>query len=349
MLSLIWGCREPYDIGAVDSIGQKLVIDAVVTDTGENGYIRLSYTGPVALGEGVTYEYENEAIVTVSDHLDNEFVFVAKGDGEYINPAFRPEFGKQYRLSVRVGDSFFQSGFESLPLEQAGEVRPSYRPDTVQVLSENGNVSRALAVTISDEITKADEPVYYHWKFDHYYIYDAYGQPDTDLPGSHRFCYVSDLYRTEMLIHEDRSLAGPAGSEYVFDAAQVLYGNKMIYDYGIHFIRYNISAGVYAYYEHIKEQLENTGGVFDASPSSIQGNIERLSGSIEVLGFFGVFNETNTYLFFNQNELPFTKRYLPTSAVDCPGHHNVTLENNCFNCTSVSAIFNSTSKPSWWR
>ncbi|GAB5527056.1 MAG: hypothetical protein Roseis2KO_49280 [Roseivirga sp.] len=50
-----------------------------------------------------------------------------------------------------------------------------------------------------------------------------------------------------------------------------------------------------------------------------------------------------------QNVLHITKGYLPTSVVDCPGYHNVTLENNCFNCTSVSAIFNSTSKPSCWR
>lgn len=285
MLVLIFGCRESYEIDAFDTSARKLVIDAVVTDTGENGYVRISYTAPLVPGEGVEYEGENNATVIVSDDEGNDVVFTSKGEGEYINPSFKPEFGKQYQLSVRVGNNSFRSGFESLPLEQAGAPNPSFRPDTVQVLSENGNVSRELAVTISDEITKAADNVYYHWKLDHYYIYDAYGQPGTDLPGSHRFCYISDIPQAEMLIHQDKSIGELVGNKYQFDAAQILYGNKMIYDYGVHFIRYNISPVTYAYFENIKEQLENTGGVFDASPSTIQGNIEESQATLRCWAF----------------------------------------------------------------
>lgn len=349
MLLIIFGCREPFDIGTIDAGTTKLVIDAVVTDTGENGYIKVSYSSPLVPGQGVVYESEDQAIVSITDNTGNEFVFAGKGEGEYANPSFRAEFGKQYQLKVRVGEGLYQSGWESLELEQGVAPVPVFRPDTIDILSENGNLSRELAITVSDEIVKDDKDLYYHWNLEHYYIYDAYGQPGTDLPGSHRFCYLRDLPQTEMSIHQDKQVAGLTDSKYQFDVASILYGNKMIYDYGIRLVRYNISLGLYTYFENIKKQLENTGGVFDASPASIPGNIERITGDTKVLGFFGVFNETSTYLFFNQHELPFAKRSLPTSPVDCPGHHNVTLENNCFNCASVSALFNSTTKPSWWR
>ncbi|MCE7990585.1 MAG: DUF4249 domain-containing protein [Roseivirga sp.] len=349
MLFLVLGCREAFDLGGIEANSRKLVIDAVVTDTGENGYVRVSYTSPLVPDQGVVYEDENNAIVTISDRDGNDFVFTGKGEGEYINSSFKAEFGKEYQLSVRVGDGLFQSDWARLSVDQGVAPRPSFRADTVEVLSVNGNISHELAVTISDEIAKAGENQYYHWNLEHYYIYDAYGQPGTDLPGSHRFCYIQDLPQTEMLVYQDKGIEGLTGNQYRLDVAGILYGNKMIYDYGIHFIRYQISAEMYTYFENIRKQLENTGGVFDSSPASIQGNIRQVRGNIEVLGFFGVFNETSTHLFFNQDELPFPKRSLPTSPVDCPGHHNVTLENNCFNCASVSARFNSTTKPSWWR
>ncbi len=349
LLLVLFGCREPFEIGGIHEHNRKLVIDAIVTDTGENAYIKLSYTSQFVPGRGVVYHDEDEAIVSVSDNTGAEYMFTAAGNGEYTNPAFAAEYGKQYQLSVRVGDSFFQSGWESLPLEAGGMPRPDYRPDTVQVLSVNGNVSNELAVTITDQITKKDENIYYHWKLDHYYIYDAYGQPGTNLEGSHRFCYISDTPQNELLIHQDRAIQQFAGADYQYKLSSVLFGNKMIYDYAVHIIRYNMPIDLYVYFDNIKKQLENTGGVFDASPSSIQGNIEIRAGEMQVLGFFGVFNERSTRIFFNQNELPFRKLSLPDNPAACPGHHNITLENNCFNCAAVSARFNSTTKPSWWR
>lgn len=354
IISLLWlllilGCREPYDIGGVEAGARKLVIDAIVTDSGKNGYVRVSYTSPFVYGRGVRYEEEDEAIVLVTDNDGNEFLFGSKGEGVYESSTFSAEAGKQYQLSVRVGESYFQSGWESLPLAEAAALATEFRPDTLEVLSVNGSISQELAVTISDQITKADQSLYYHWKLEHYYIYDAYGQPVTDLPGSHRFCYISDIPHTELLIHQDKAIDELSGNRYRVDISSVLFGNKMIYDYAVHVVRYNIPPEMFIYFENIRKQLENTGGFFDVSPSTIQGNLVRMAGDMEVLGFFGVFNESSTHMFFNQDELPFPKRSLPDNPAACPGHHNITLENNCFNCASVSATFNSTTKPSWWR
>ena len=107
LLLVLFGCREPFEIGGIHEHNRKLVIDAIVTDTGENAYIKLSYTSQFVPGRGVVYHDEDEAIVSVSDNTGAEYMFTAAGNGEYTNPAFAAEYGKQYQLSVRVGDSFF--------------------------------------------------------------------------------------------------------------------------------------------------------------------------------------------------------------------------------------------------
>ena len=89
-------------------------------------------------------------------------------------------------------------------------------------------------------------------------------------------------------------------------------------------------------YHKIKDQIDKTGGLFDANSNTIRGNIINKASIDEVLGFFGVYREVNNYYFYNQTDLPIEQ-----DIYSCPGL--------CFNCASIHAETSEEDKPDWWR
>lgn len=330
-----------------------MVIEAIVTDTGEFGYVRLSYSAPVQGEENPDYQYENGAQVLVIDDLGDEFVFSPVDSGFYVNNTFRPAFDRSYRLEVQVNQNRFVSDWEKLAFDQVDAPEVSYRPETKQVLNDRGNPIDQNSIVISERITRQDNDLRYHWRFKHFYIFDAYGQPELlpFLPGIERFCYVQDQERPELMIHEDRAGFGNLGPAYNLDITTIPFGREMVYDYAIQVIRFNISEKAYQYLDKIREQIENNGGVFDSAPAEIEGNLTRLSGNLDVLGFFGVFNVSSSYLFFNQEELPFEQLAFPTFDDHCARAPEGidSLNFPCWNCKAFESDFNSVEKPAWWR
>lgn len=351
LLLLTFGCREPFEGFDFQRNVAKLVIEAILTDTGDLGYVRISHTEPVN-GDAIRdFVSEDNASVTVEDDQGTEYVFYSQGEGLYANGTFSAEYGRSYRLTIQVGENSYQSDWQSLAVSTPTPLQVSYSPDTVQVLNDLGRPVIEYAVTLHDRLIKGTADHYYYWRFNYFYIYDAYGQPDVLplLPQAKRFCYVQEHDRPQLVVLEDRHIEGLNDTEYGVEITSVPFGRKMIYDYSVQVIRYNIPESHFRYFSRIEDQLKNTGGVFDTAPSTIIGNLTKTRGDLEVLGYFGVFNAVSQRLFFNQTELPFRKLTLPTDAVSCPGHHVVELSNTCFNCTAVAAPFNSTEKPAWWR
>jgi len=345
------GCREPFEGYDFQSLDTKLVIEAILTDNQELGYVLISYTAPIDGQESTDNVPEDGASVILTDDQGNDYVFYNQGSGKYANTGFAANYGTEYRMEVQVGGNHFESDWQQLPVASTSPMDIIYRPDTIQTLNQLGRPTNEYAVTLSDDIVKRGKDSFFYWQMNYFYIYDAYGQPDVLhlLPSAKRFCYLQEHPKPELMIHEDRAIEGLLDTEYSIDIASVPFGRKMIYDYSVQIIRYNVPQDRYNYFEQIERQINNDGGIFDSAPSGIEGNFTQTSGNLDVLGYFGVFNATSQRLFFKQDELPFNKLYLPTDAGSCPGHHAVDLDNTCFNCAAVATPFNSTTKPDWWR
>ena len=353
MITLAMGCREPFAGFDYVGNGSKMVVEAIVTDTGAFSYVRLSYSEPIQGGEEPDYRYEDHARVLIIDDLGAEYVFDNTDSGFYANPGFRPGFDRSYRLAIQLGENEFMSDWQRLEFDQVDPMVLSYRPDTRQVLNDLGNPVDENVITISEMVTRKEQDLRYFWQFKHFYLFDAYGQPDiaSYLPDAERFCYVQDLEVLELMIHEDRVGFGAIGPVYELDINVIPFSRKMVYDYALQVIRYNVSEEVYQYLDRVKSQIDNNGGVFDSAPSEIESNIRRTAGELDVLGFFGVFNVTSDYLFFNQSELPFQPLSFPTTDDHCArapeGIDSINF--SCWNCKAVLSDFISVDKPLWWR
>ena len=348
-LLLILGCRERFEGFDLEVHNEKLVIEAIMTDHQDFGYVRISYTEPVSR-EGIRdFVGEDNATVLLTNDQGSETVLYATGNGLYSNANFKPQFGTKYQMTVRVGENEYQSAWEQLPLAASQPSSIEYRPDTIETINETGDLTQ-LTVTFSDELAKRNEDTYYYWQLNHFYIFEAYGQPAVamEYPETERFCYVQEPDQVELAIHADLALEGSADSNYRVDISKIPFGNKFVYDYSLQVIKYNVSKEIYEYLEQVKNQITNSGSVFDAAPASISGNFNQVSGDLPVLGFFGVFNATADRVFVNQDELPFRNLTI-SEDYDCPGHHSTILDNSCWNCLAFASEFNTAEKPLWWR
>ena len=133
LLIAFTGCRERFEGFDFQSHSEKLVIEAVLTDHTELGYIRVSYTEPVNGNEIRDFIPEEDATILVSDDQGNEFSFFSEGNGRYANPTFSPVFGRQYRMQVQVGDNRYESDWQALPSSQPPAIAVESRPDTAQI------------------------------------------------------------------------------------------------------------------------------------------------------------------------------------------------------------------------
>ena len=67
LLLLVLGCRERFEDFDFKTHTEKLVIEAILTDDSELGYIRVSYTEPVNGNEIRDVSYEDAAAVRASE------------------------------------------------------------------------------------------------------------------------------------------------------------------------------------------------------------------------------------------------------------------------------------------
>ncbi|MCU0326213.1 MAG: DUF4249 domain-containing protein [Spirosomaceae bacterium] len=91
--------------------------------------------------------------------------------------------------------------------------------------------------------------------------------------------------------------------------------------------QYSISEEIFTFWQTLKQQAENTGGLFDVNPKSIRGNIECISDPTEeALGYFSVSDVSELITYIDRN-LAFPKPY--------PLYNN-RVQQGCVQCVEVA-------------
>ena len=101
----------------------------------------------------------------------------------------------------------------------------------------------------------------------------------------------------------------------------------------------------YNFWDKVRRLAENTGGLFDAAPFSLEGNITNRNTGELALGYFGVYRESIDRQFFQLAELgvgsvPFPMCTIPPFA---------TLPHPCEDCRVAATQENfGIVRPLWW-
>ena len=160
----------------------------------------------------------------------------------------------------------------------------------------------------------------------------------------YRYCYLQelDLLSINLEILEKKNNDG--GLTISNEINFIPCSAKLEHDYAIRVKQLNLDVEAYVYWESIRDATQSSGGIFDAAPFSIRGNMTDQNGAF-ALGYFGVYREANEDVFFNNSELALCDLQYPEA---CGGDHSLDVD-PCLDCEKAEGESNSKDKPFWWR
>lgn len=296
LLYLFTSCIEQY-IPDKTNNEKLIVVDALITDDKEEQTITLSWSTLLA---APIWDPIANANIVVIDKGNNIFEFFeSKSERGVYKGSIPFEFlvpGNAFKISFTTLDGKeYESNFEELlTCPEVDSVY--YEVNNDYYNKSNNSLERGVEFFID---VKADDNFsrYYRWKIDEAYEYHAtwpiqkywlaewYNLKSPDY--KYYVCYkdqqINSIY-TATTSHLDENVYLKFPLNFVNNQTQRLYFN-----YSILVKQMSITEKSHYYWESLKNNNQNSGGLFDSQPVKVKGNIICLSNTDEVaLGYFGV-------------------------------------------------------------
>ena len=313
LLSVI-SCIEPYDPGLVG--GERfLVFDGVLTDAPGPYRFQLSRSAGYNSTEGVYDQRVTGAVLTITDDLGRVVRFLDVGRGAYGSPTgFRGQSGRRYTLKIAYGGQNYQSEPELLqavpPIDTAYW---AYKPPASGPSQTNGDF--AVSIDLKDPAGTSN---YYQWDWIHYEKPDfcvLYTPPGSNITYAKRCCSMdcwnSSRSTGQIILASDQfingnRLTGQAVARVPFDDTTPYY---------LRIGQQSLSEGAYQYWQTVRALTNNVGGVFDATPATLTGNLRNtLSTGPIILGYFQASGRRERLVYvsrFAPPKLPYAKTEYP--------------------------------------
>jgi len=286
------GCIEPFE-PEIEEQDQVLVIDGSINDSDSIQTITVTTSSPY---NNPTFQPVSGCVVRIEDDAGNGIVFQESGSGiyqGYLEPGFM-EVGKAYRVQVFTPDEkTYESEYDSLlscasidDLSYRLEVQPTSDPQVsyygirfyVDVLGSMEN-SRNYMWTF-------EETWEYHSTYIIQYIYDGHTLLDyTPQLYDLQICYLTDSlenYEVGTTTQLERNEIHQQPLHFVTNQSP-----RLRVKYSLLVKQHSLSYDAYLYWNKMKAQAGDTGGLFETQPSSSRGNIYNVNDPGEkVLGYF---------------------------------------------------------------
>lgn len=365
---ILHGCIEPYDPPLDDTDVNLLVVDGFLHATDGIATVALSRTVPV--DSDLEMPRETRAKVFIQDRLETTYPLPEIQDGLYQGPIPNANIQERYRLIILTGGREYASD-----LVKIVETPPI---DSVTWAINDGGLE--FYVTTHDP-TNASR--YYRWKYSETYEYRIdfnsllrfEGESIVDRPSSQSIftCWKTNE-STGITIGSTKQL-----KESVVNKFPVMFvppGTiKTRIRYSLLVQQQALSEEAYEYWRSLEKSTENLGGLFDALPTEVSGNIRSLNHPAEtVIGYFGAGIVRSARIFVRRGQLPeaFAGRFpgnpgcvldtIPLSevdrihkpstllihAIDVPGAGVIgygTAPSYCADCRTLGGT---TIKPNFW-
>ena len=316
----ISSCVEPFEPEVVeyDSI---LVVDGFFTndDSPSRVYLSTSFAFSEEKGEPI----ENAQVIIEEQDGDRaELDEVEPGTYQTDPSLFKGLIGKSYRLLIKAsnGNDFFTDW----QLMKASPPIENIRYDFVDVPTDDpfSPFTKVAQFFISTNDPEGST-LYYLWEWEETYVYslrypifivaDFQGAPGggddriIELHGQEFagfLCYKMESSK-EIIVATTENLTRDA----VIDMPLRSIDNnssKLSSRYSLLAKQYAISEEYFKFLKILEETNETTGGLFDAIPNEVFGNVKSMNGNIPVLGYFGVGGVEKSRIFVDRSDIPDT-------------------------------------------
>ncbi len=307
LLMLAGSCVSKF-IPEVNEANELLVVEGLITDQPGINSVRLSKSVPLA--EVNTIKPLKNCVVTITDDAGNAYSLTEKTDGTYVTDSteFQGVVGRKYQLRIKLNDQTFSTGtYESVPMEMKA-VPPIdslyYEKVTLKLRGDGIPMEEGCQIYL-DTHDPQGKSKFYRWTFSETW------QINLPYPTEKNVCYTSEnsttiKIKTTASVSVDRVSGYPL--HYISNNS-----DRLEVKYSILARQFSLSEEEFDYWSRLKSVSEETGGLYDIIPASVNGNIYNVYDPYEqVLGFFSVSAVSAKRLFI---EVPFAGQ--PNLYTDC--------------------------------
>ena len=338
---LVVSCVTPYQPDTV-SIPPALVVEGQITNQPGPYTVRLTRTADYSFKS--LNLLETGATVVISDNMGNQETLKEPSGGTYQTAVsgIQGIVGRRYKLTIltKAGKQY----------ESEAELLSAVPP--IQKVYYESVYTPAVGITTAKQTwnvhldTKDPDTLgnYYKWNWTHYAFTDVC-QKTYVPPPLNRYNGISccspcwDITRCYSCINinSDANINGQAISRQFISEVPF----TSLSGYYIEVEQQALSLGAYQFWKSVKQLTSNTGGLFDAAPSTVQGNLHSVSSAAEpVYGYFGANGTSVTYLVVDRS----TGRGSP--AIDLPVNVPYPTNPPCITCEN--SLYRTPNKPRWW-
>jgi len=292
-------CKKPVVLVPVGGNSSYLVVDGFI-NVGDSTHILLSRT--VNLDGNARSAPELNATITIESSGGNTYSLTTMGKGDYKSPVLNLPTDQKYRLKI-ITSNGKQYASDYIVVKNSPAI------DSVGYQVKNDG----LAMTVNTH-DPSNNTRYYRWDYTSTYIvqsmfeskYVVVNQDTTALRTADQqiyHCWVTDTSTTIVLgssakLAEDRI----SGQQVAF---LLPTAESLRIKFSILVKQHALTSEAFSYYDALNKNSTQVGGVFDAQPSELTGNIHNLTDPTEtVIGFVTAGAVAQKRLFVSASQLP---------------------------------------------
>lgn len=292
-------CKKLYSPPAITSPGTYLVVEGTLSGAGDGTTIKLSRT--VNLADSISSTPELNALVSVqSDHNEN-FQLSETSNGNYVIYNLTLNALNKYKLVIKTADNK-QYYSDYVPVLNSPPIDSVYYK-----INENGITIKSATHDLTNTVK------YYRWdyqetwvihsNYDSFFYTDRIGIFPRPINGLVNICWQSDTSSAIVLGSTARLAQAVLTNNPITSITST--SEKLGSKYSILVRQYALTADAYTFWTNLKKNTEQFGGIFDAQPSQINGNIHSLTNPGEpVIGYFSAGTIASKRIFIANRELP---------------------------------------------
>lgn len=346
ILILLFGCIEEIDLDGSDQGVGKMVIQ---------GQLLKGFPSKVAVRVSRSSDFKSRglpppvsgAVVLVADDSGNELLIPEVEAGLYQveindgNDDLPVESGREYMLKVTTGEGGqYVSTMEPLhavPLADSISIELIEREELDHNDLRQTTPYVQFFIHTPLEVPSNEQKAYLRWDFEAVYQVQEVFVPGPG-PGPQN-CFVTrslGLEKVEVFNGNEANSDRLDRYMIVEDLAEARFG----LGYLLTVRQQSLSRGAYHYWDQVNETVSLSGGLFEAAPGKIQGNLTNLEDSDEeVFGYF-----------FTSEEQQITRFVRPAEAGNpssfCDQSQNAGTD-VCFDCSLIP--FSTKEIPDHWE
>jgi len=313
------GCIEEYFFTIPDSSNSFLIVEGQITDEPGPYFVKLSKS--VSINSS-----EVEPVSTAEIQIEKEgmvYKLVQLGDGLYASEGFQAEPEANYRLSISLDGSQYQSSWQKL--------KASPEMDSVYYIvdeeeTENPDVAIDGIQWFVDRHGQGSDAELFRYQWDEtwqigvswptfeYYVGNDLTEP-IPVEDRRNTCWINKP-SSKINLTSTSTLSENVVSEHpLFFASDE--EERFTIKYSLLVRQYALEEDEYEFWRALRESNAEGGNLFDKQPASVVGNIINISDPEEtVLGFFSANGVTEQRVFVTRRELPQGFGFPPRCQLD---------------------------------